>query len=28
MTVQTDADKMPDLRNRLLSLDGVTEKMN
>ena len=26
MTVQTDADKMPSLRERLLSIDGVTEK--
>ena len=26
MTVQTDADKMPDLCERLLSIDGVTEK--
>lgn len=28
MTVQTDADRLPALRDRLLSLDGVTEKMN
>lgn len=26
MTVQTDADRLPALRDRLLSLDGVTEK--
>lgn len=28
MTVQTDAGRLPALRDRLLSLDGVTEKMN
>jgi len=26
MTIETDADKMPSLRERLLSIDGVTEK--
>ncbi len=26
MTIQMDADKLPELRERLLSLDGVTEK--
>lgn len=26
MTIQIDADKLPELRERLLSLDGVTEK--
>lgn len=26
MTIQTDADRLPALRDRLLSLDGVTEK--
>ncbi len=26
MTIQTDADKLPSLRERLLSIDGVTEK--
>jgi len=26
MTIETDADKLPSLRERLLSIDGVTEK--
>ncbi len=26
MTIETDADKMPSLRERLLSIDGVTER--
>ena len=26
MTIQTDADRLPALRDRLLAIDGVTEK--